>query len=64
MDKEELYIKIINDQKVKFIMLESFNTIKNIDKVIENDLQEPYCSYIPVSANLYIFIKLSACFIN
>ena len=52
LDKEELYEGACQSAVLKNLLEESVNNVKKVDKLIENDLQEPFHCWIPVSADL------------
>jgi hypothetical protein len=58
LDKEELYEGACKNTVLRNLLEESVNNVKKVDKLIENDLQEPFHCWIPVSADLYfIFLR-------
>ena len=55
LDREELYAAASKSNALRNLLEESVKSVKKVDKLIENDLEEPFHCWIPVSANLYIF---------
>lgn len=56
LDREELYEAASKNNVLRNLLEESVKNVKKVDKLIENDLEEPFHCWIPVSANLYFFI--------
>ena len=47
IDKRELYGYALKSQQLQLIVEESIRSIRRIDKIIENDLQEPFNQWAP-----------------
>ena len=52
LDREELYEAASKNNVLRNLLEESVKNVKKVDKLIENDLEEPVHCWIPVSANL------------
>lgn len=51
LDKEELLEASKNNITLRQLLEESIRNVKDIDQMIENDLEEPFHLWVPVSAN-------------
>ena len=52
LDRAELYEASTKNQALRQLLEESIKNVKKVDKIIENDLEEPFHCWIPISANL------------
>ena len=52
LDKEELYDIASKNTVLRSLIEESVKNVKKIDKIIQNDLEEPFKTWVPISANL------------
>jgi predicted RNA-binding protein associated with RNAse of E/G family len=52
LDRDELYEAATKNQMLRNLLEDSINNVQKVDKIIENDLEEPFHTWIPVSANL------------
>lgn len=50
--KEVAYKAALADPDLKMILEESIRAVKKVDRIIENDLEEPYQTWIPISGNM------------
>ena len=55
LSREELYQAASKNNVLRNLLEESVKNVKKVDKLIENDLEEPFHCWIPVSANLLQF---------
>ena len=55
LDKEELLKAASNNAFLLQLLDESIQNVKKVDQLIENDLEEPFHSWVPISANLLVF---------
>jgi len=53
--KEVAYKAALANPDLKMILEESIRAVKKVDKIIENDLEEPYQTWIPISGNMINF---------
>lgn len=59
LDREELYEAASKNNVLRNLLEESVKNVKKVDKLIENDLEEPFHCWIPVSANLLLLFFVS-----
>lgn len=52
LSREEIYEAASKNNVLRNLLEESVKNVKKVDKLIENDLEEPFHCWIPVSANL------------
>lgn len=52
LSQKELFAAAIENKSLKAILEESMRAVKKVDKIIENDLEEPFQSWVPLSGNL------------
>jgi hypothetical protein len=52
LEKDELFVAAVDNKLLRSILEESMRAVKKIDKIIENDLEEPFQAWIPMSGNL------------
>jgi len=53
--KDVAYKAALANPDLKMILEESIRAVKKVDKIIENDLEEPYQTWIPISGNMINF---------
>jgi hypothetical protein len=51
LNKEELVKAARNNITLRQILEETFQNVRRIDDIIENDLEEPFHQFVPISAN-------------
>ncbi|EAR91254.3 EF-hand pair protein (macronuclear) [Tetrahymena thermophila SB210] len=51
LDKEELYKATSTNTLLLALLDESVKNVKRVDQIIENDLEEPFHCWVPISAN-------------
>jgi hypothetical protein len=56
LDRDELYTAITKNVTLRGLLEESIRSVKRVDQLIENDLEEPFHSWVPISANLYYLL--------
>lgn len=52
LDKKELLDCAMTNQQLKNIIEESIRSIRRVDKMIENDLEDPYNGWSPMSGGM------------
>lgn len=52
LEKDELFGAAVENKLLRSILEESMRAVKKVDKIIENDLEEPFQAWIPMSGNL------------
>jgi len=52
VDKDALLKAALRNKDLKMILEESIKAVKKVDRIIENDLEEPYQTWIPISGNM------------
>lgn len=52
LEKNELFQYAKKNEALKSIIEESVRSIRKIDKMIENDLDEPFSNWVPLSGSL------------
>jgi hypothetical protein len=55
IEKAELYAAAVESKHLRAVLEESMKAVKKVDKIIENDLEEPFQSWVPISGNLVNF---------
>lgn len=54
LEKNKMYWAALNSKEIRMILEESMRAVKKVDRIIENDLEEPYQTWIPISGTMYI----------
>lgn len=52
LDRDELFGAAKVNSTLKNLLEESIKSVKKVDKIIENDLEEHFHTWIPMSSNL------------
>lgn len=52
MDKKKLLKEMRDNGNLKTLLDQSIKTIQKVDKIIENDLEEHFQTWIPMSNNM------------
>lgn len=55
IEKSELYAAALESKHLRSVLEESMKAVKKVDKIIENDLEEPFQSWVPITGNLINF---------
>jgi Ca2+-binding EF-hand superfamily protein len=55
IEKEKVYWAAIHNKELRRILEESIRAVKKVDRIIENDLEEPYQTWIPISGTMVNF---------
>jgi len=54
-DKNKVYKAALRNQDLRIILEESIRAVKKVDRIIENDLEEPYQTWVPISGTMVNF---------
>ena len=52
LEKNKMYWAALNSKEIRMILEESMRAVKKVDRIIENDLEEPYQTWIPISGTM------------
>ncbi len=52
VNKETILKVALKNKDLRMIVEESIRAVKKVDRIIENDLEEPYQTWIPISGNM------------